>query len=187
MVNDGAQYNLDDRSEIRIVGGRFYTHKTVQINYTTYDMRREYDIVNPRKHADIMTASPNLDVDTGTSTCGHPFAYAQVLGIYHADVVRIGSGHSVSTHTVEFLYVNWYRRDVSFKAGFKHRRMHRLQLMPASENNACGFLDPGDVIRGCHIIPAFACGQIDSDEITDTSRDSPQWRYHYVNLYVVYI
>ena len=148
----------------------------MQANYTTYDIRREYDIININKHADVMTAAMDLDPETGKAESGHPFAYARVLGIFHCDVVHLLPGKAPTSHAVEFLYVHWYCRDLTYEAGFKQRRLHRLELMPQDHPSACGFLDPNDVVRGAHIIPAFFYGASDAAGLTD------KWRYFYVNL-----
>ena len=50
------------------------------MNYTTYDVRRDRDTVNPNTHPYVMLQSPEV----GTSA--HPYWYAQVLGIFHTNV-----------------------------------------------------------------------------------------------------
>jgi hypothetical protein len=59
-----------------------YSVHTMQVYYTTYDMKREYDAINPRTHADIMVLS-------GETNPRHPYWYARVLGIYHMDAVAL--------------------------------------------------------------------------------------------------
>ena len=88
MADDGSQYNLSDHSEILIVNGRVFDHRTMQVNYTTYDIRREYDIINLSKHSDFMDSASDLEPEIGISSSGHPFAYAHVLGIYHVAYSR---------------------------------------------------------------------------------------------------
>ncbi|KAK7689513.1 hypothetical protein QCA50_007305 [Cerrena zonata] len=186
MADDGTQYEAQKHAEVSITNGCFFEHKTLQVNYTTYDMRREYDIVNPRKHANIMSISSDLDPNCLTSPTGHPFRYARVLGIYHADVARVLPGIPVTSQTLEFLFVHWYRRVDSFKAGFQSRRLHRLELIPPDEPDACGFLDPDDVVRGAHLIPTFACGTLTTPGLADSVHDQDAvstWRYFYVNVF----
>lgn len=160
----------------------------MQVNYTTYDMRREYDIVNPRKHSDIMTVSSDFDPSTGSCQSGHPFRYARVLGIYHADVIHILPGHEASLHTVQFLWVQWYTYDTSYKAGFKYRRLHRLAPMPLDNPLSCGFLDPDDIVRGVHLIPVFAhgtamdFGELGAHTSNQSSSELLPWKLYYVNL-----
>ena len=47
----------DERATLRFVNNRFYLHKVLRINYTSYDMRREQDSLNPRTHANVMMLS----------------------------------------------------------------------------------------------------------------------------------
>lgn len=149
-------------------------------------MRREYDIVNARKHANIMTIAHDFEPSTGTAESGHPFRYAHVLGIFHADIVYVQPGQEVTIHNgVEFLWVHWYQFDTSYKSGFQFRRPHRLVAMPLEDPSACGFVDPDDVIRGVHLIPGFAHGTF-TDDANVPSEDVPAaptcWKYYYTNL-----
>ena len=167
--------------------GKIFDHKTMQVNYTTYDMRREYDIINPSKHADVMTVALDFDESTRTSPSGHPFRYAKVLGIYHTDAIVMQPGEEVYIETVEFLWVHWYQYDCSHKAGFQQRRLHRLELKDVNDPDAFGFLNPDDVIRGVHLIPAFAHGSYPTAaSVSGTEADSPQGpvvsRLYYINL-----
>ncbi|KAK6991432.1 hypothetical protein R3P38DRAFT_3331688 [Favolaschia claudopus] len=86
----------------------------------------------------------------------HPFSYAQIIGIFHADILNLADGPGAKIQTKEFLWIRRYRIDKTFRAGFKRRRLHRLEFLPDSDPQAFGFLDPDEVIRGSHIIPAFA-------------------------------
>ena len=190
MADDGTRYTYAELGDVLIVNERIYDHKTLRINFATYDMRRDYDIVNPKKHANVMAVSPGFDPTLNQSEDGHPFVYARVLGIYHADVVYTISSSGISqAHTMEFLFVQWYQRDTSYNAGFLHRRLHRLSLCDANLDASFGFLDPDDIIWGCHLIPAFACGRAaanvttpDSDIVADPPEAIYDWRYYYVNL-----
>ncbi|KIJ89832.1 hypothetical protein K443DRAFT_117467, partial [Laccaria amethystina LaAM-08-1] len=64
--------------------------KALRFYNTTYDMRQSEDVINPKtSHCDIMVLSdPQARDDLPT----HPFLYAQVLGIYHVNVVYSGPG-----------------------------------------------------------------------------------------------
>ncbi|KAF8834372.1 hypothetical protein BDN67DRAFT_992676 [Paxillus ammoniavirescens] len=83
-------YNEDhiseaDLGQVVLKGERIYRHNLFRINYTTYDVRRAQDSVNPlTDHRNIVLLSPEPSV--------HPFCYARVLGIYHANVIYIGPG-----------------------------------------------------------------------------------------------
>lgn len=61
-----------------------YKHAFLHINYTTYDVRRDQDIINPRmSKCDIMVLSNEDEY-----TKNHPFWYARVLGVFHMQVVQ---------------------------------------------------------------------------------------------------
>ncbi|KAK7681972.1 hypothetical protein QCA50_014935 [Cerrena zonata] len=183
MADNGTQYPAGQQSKIMIVNGRIFNHKMMQVNYTTYDMRREYDIINSNKHADIMTVSSDFDAESLMSPSGHPFSYAHVIGIYHAEVVHILPGNQADVQSVQFLRVHRYRHDTRFKAGFQHRRLHCLELMPPEDEGAFGFIDPDEVIRGVHVIPAFHHG-IQSHEHEVPQQVPPLRNYYYVNCFV---
>ena len=161
---------------------RIYLHKLARIQYTTYDVRREQDVINPTTpHRDIMllATTPNNDVD-------HPFLYARVLGIYHANVVYTGDGvQSYQARRFEFLWVQWYQYQGQ-NVRWCDLKLDVLAFPPLSSEGAFGFVDPGNIIRACHVIPAFSNGKRYRGEV-DLSRcanDSRDWSRYYVNRWV---
>jgi hypothetical protein len=54
-----------------------------------------------------------------------------------------------------------------------------------AHEDAFGFLDPADVLRGCHIIPAFAAKKryADGKGLSRCAGDSGDWNSYYVNRY----
>ncbi|KAI1798488.1 hypothetical protein LXA43DRAFT_1108138 [Ganoderma leucocontextum] len=140
---------------IHILNDRLYSHHTIHVNYTTYNMRREQDTINPRTHADVIILSPDHD--------GHPYWYARVINIFHANVCYVGPGAmraSQKWQCIDFMWVRWFEPDPSYLVGFQHRRLPHLQFVDASnpDNTPFGFLDPDDIIRGAYLIPAFNHG-----------------------------
>ncbi|KAI0365929.1 hypothetical protein BV20DRAFT_953360, partial [Pilatotrama ljubarskyi] len=157
-MNEPAAFTNRQLDGIEIQDERIYRHKTLRLNYTTYDMRRDQDVIKPSTHADIML----LADDTSDA---HPFWYARVVDIFHADVRYTGPGATRSMQKwqrVEFLWVRWFELDVSDKymSGFQERRLPRLRFIDTADPNKTpfGFVDPSDVLRGAYIIPAFAYG-----------------------------
>lgn len=146
-------------------------------------MRRSQDSVNPRTHADIMVLSRE-DPNTGNS---HPYWYARVVGIFHAQVCHAGPG-SNQPKKMEFLWVRWFGRDLSYRAGWGAQRLHRVGFVDGHDPQAFGFLDPSEVIRGVHLIPAFAHGRTSSSlgpsiarSVTENNED---WQFYYIGMYV---
>ncbi|KAJ7330330.1 hypothetical protein DFH08DRAFT_926009 [Mycena albidolilacea] len=180
---NGQEFSTSERNRLLIVNDRVYRHKVLRINYTSYDVHRGQDSMNPRTHADIMMLPPN-DTD---AVSDHPFYYARILGVFHCDVVYNDNGTQTPAVPVSFLWVRRFRIDRSFKAGFKRKRLHRLEFMPDDEPDAYGFVDPDEVIRASHLIPAFAHGPTEPVPYTSLGRKGDEfddWQYHYVNFFV---
>jgi hypothetical protein len=121
----------------------------MQVHYTTYDLQREYDTINPRTHADVMVLS-------GEHSPSHPYWYACVLGIYHLDTWLRGSSGETDIQHLEILHIRWFGPLRSYKSGMQHTRLPKVAFVEESDHDAFGFLDPGQVIQGAHLIPAFA-------------------------------
>ncbi|KAF8155662.1 hypothetical protein B0H34DRAFT_859991 [Crassisporium funariophilum] len=169
------------RSKLVILNSRLFRHKVMQINYTAYDVRRGQDSINSRNNADIMTLSRNDE-------SGHPFEYARVIGIFHLDAVYNKDGASDVPETYDVLWVLWYRRDTSYRAGFEKKHLHRVKFVPSDNPGAFGFLNPDEVIRAAHLIPAFYHGATESLlkglSVARGEGKVDDWRYFYVNLFV---
>ena len=123
------------------------------------------------------------------NTDAHPYWYAHVIGIFHIDVLHSGLlSKSLYKQRIDFLWVRWFGRDMSFKAGWRARRLHRIGFLDAKGPGAFGFLDPALVIRSVHLIPAFAQGQ--TNELLSPSEsvariplnETADWQYHYINM-----
>jgi hypothetical protein len=157
-----------------------YQHNVARINYTTYDVRRSQDVISistPRR--DIMVLA-----DTSHDNSAQPFRYARVLGIYHVNAIYIGPGMvDYQPHRLEFLWVRWYRNMDAVVAGWQARKLDRVQFAPMSEDDSFGFLDPSDVLRGCHLVPAFSKGKrhLDRKGLSRCAQDSSDWVEYCVN------
>jgi hypothetical protein len=147
-----------------------YKHHIMRINYTTYDIRRAYDVINPGTEGrDIM----GLLSTTDDVPDGRRFWYARVLGIYHVNVVVSDS----SLHRVDFLWVRWFK-SLGQRTEFS---LESLSLAPPQEEGSLGFIDPQDVVRRCHIVPAFASNMrhADAKATSHMAQDGRDWfRYH---------
>ncbi|KAH7916940.1 hypothetical protein BV22DRAFT_968511, partial [Leucogyrophana mollusca] len=153
---------------------------------TGYDVRRGQDVVNPRTdHCNIMVLSNagNLPGEEPS----HPFSYARVLGIYHLNVIYTGPDTlDYQPRRMEVLWVRWFEVVDEIPAGWEAHGLDTVRFAPMTEDDAFGFVDPADVVRGCHLVPAFARGRLHSDGIAMSSaaRDANDWKYYYVNRYV---
>jgi hypothetical protein len=174
-----------DPNHILLQRNRIYRHNIMRINYTTYDIRRGQDTINPAtSHNNVMVLAN--DLDDGDNISNHPFIYARVLGIFHANVVLASPVITdYCPRRVEFLWVRWYERLSDSPAGWATSTLDRVRFPPMVDEESFGFLDPADILRGCHIIPRFVEGRrhVDEKGLSRCARDSRDWRMYLVNRY----
>ncbi|TBU23843.1 hypothetical protein BD311DRAFT_703164 [Dichomitus squalens] len=175
---------LDDIFSVRIENNKMYRHKVLRVNYTTYDMRRDQDSINPRTHPDIMMLAPE-----GSS---HPYLYARVIGIFHVEAYCAGESLDGTDDTdmeiIHVLWVRWFDLDPCAPGGFKARRLPHL-MWAALDDGAFGFVSPDQVLRAAHLMPAFAHGQSDAalpgySVARNEDEEDTDWNYHYVGMFV---
>ncbi|KAI0715990.1 hypothetical protein C8T65DRAFT_606466 [Cerioporus squamosus] len=177
----------EERINVRIDRGRLYIHKIMRVNYTSYDMRREQDSINPRTHIDIMMLAP-----PGSA---HPYLYARVISIFHVNAYRLDPEDHTNTPDPEMLHIlwlRWYNLDQTRPGGFRHFRPHRVQLAPL-DDEAFGFISPGQVLRGVHIVPAERFGRSEQPTLpyrmlmpetpSDRQPRKEDWNYYYVGMW----
>jgi hypothetical protein len=165
-----------------------YQHRVIRFRYTAYDVTRTEDVVNPNTpHCHIMMLA-NTNLEDPNLPITHRFLYARVLGIYHVDAAYVGPGSkSNSTTRYDFLWVRWFERTdfhSSRNTTFNKYNLETLTFPPmsAGDHDAFGFVDPNDVLRGCHIIPRFSQGlrYTDGHGLSKLARDKEDWREYYV-------
>jgi hypothetical protein len=73
---------------LRLYQDRMWKHKTLGINYTSYDVLQQQDPLNPStSNRFVMLASNSM---SNSKPPNHLFIYAKILGIYHAKVIYKG-------------------------------------------------------------------------------------------------
>ena len=124
----------------------------MRVNFTTYDLQQGQDIIHiPFDKQDILVYNPE---EQGP----YPWAFARVLGIYHATVLT--RAHP-DPQTYQFLWVRWFKHDRSIPSFATTRQFDRVAFVPydSDDEEPFGFIDPATVIRGCHLIPDFNLGR----------------------------
>lgn len=179
---DEHEFSDEDRGAITLRYNRIYRHKAMRINYTTYDLRRSQDSINIQTHSDVMVIA-HEDQDNS-----HPYWYARVIGIFHADVYYRDpdSGNTDIKH-MDFLWVRWFGRDPTYRSGIDTRRLPRIGFVPNDDDLAFGFLSPDVVLRAAHLIPGFAHEKTQDllpheSMARQPKEDNLDWRYYYVNM-----
>ena len=164
-------------------GGKISIHKTLWINYTTYDLQRRSDVINLRTRPNIMTVSPG-------DNPSHPYRYGQLIDIFTVPIHYKGtkqiSGKS-RRQEVQVLWVRWFEQDPNYKDGFSHLRIPRLQFVkPDSADEWHSFISPSEVLCATHIIPAFGWGLMKHQLCPKGSHAvrflKNDWKHYYVNM-----
>ncbi|KAG1833196.1 hypothetical protein DFJ58DRAFT_670975 [Suillus subalutaceus] len=131
------------------------------VNHIIYDVRRGQDVINPwTSHCNVMV----LRSDNDMGPQGHRFTYGKVLGIYHINVIVIGVGMVDYTPLhMEFLWIRWYQ-PVQQLSTWDTSTLDRVRFPPLDDEYSFDFLDPSDILHGCHIIPSLpVAGNISMD------------------------
>jgi len=160
-----------------------YKHKIMHINYTSYDIHRDEDIVytGTRGHCNNVMVLALAHI----WLYGHPFWYAQVLGIYHVNVICTGEGNAnFLPHRLEFLWVRWYEPEDQPGTN----RLACISFLPSSDDHSFGFLDPDNILRACHVIPLFqlglACKNGPGLSCCDQNHGHTDWESYIANWWV---
>ncbi|KAJ3531672.1 hypothetical protein NM688_g7542 [Phlebia brevispora] len=184
-VFDGTEPEFSDAERRSLVfrDNRIYMHKVLHVNYTTYDLRRAQDSLNPRTHADVMLTGHDDDCSEA-----NPYWYARIIRIFHTEVHR-AEDINAPFQKMEFLWVRWLGHDSTWHSGWHTRCLPRIGFVPEDDVDAFGFLDPQEVVRGVHLILAFAHGKTDEllsgPSIAQAHSDGDEdWQYFYVNIFV---
>lgn len=175
LIPENSSYN----AAVFVKGNRIFQHHQIEFNYTTYDVQRSGDVIRPRTNlADIM-----LLADDESAEGDGRFLYARVLGAYHANVRYVGPSQVDSKYRrIDFLWVRWYEWVNRDKSGWDNFTLQALSFPPVHGDHSFGFVDPHDVLRAAHIMPAFAHGRRREGDIglSDLARDSDDWKLYYV-------
>ncbi|GAB1527141.1 hypothetical protein RhiTH_010316 [Rhizoctonia solani] len=188
---DHNNFSEEETSQIRFLRNTMYKHKTLRLNYTSYDVQQQQDLINPTTPSRFIflpsEQTTNIDLN---GTTNHPFLYAKVLGIYHAKV----SYRHHAPRRMDFIHVRWLYYDYGQPGGWDTLRLDRVGYEPccSDEDNldSFDFVNPSDIIRAAHLIPDFQSGT--STNLLNTphslSHDNPKrgadWCYYYVNRFV---
>ncbi|KAF7292226.1 hypothetical protein MIND_01250000 [Mycena indigotica] len=174
-----------ERRTVDIQGDKIYVNKLFRVNYTTYDVRRDQDVMNSSALPFVMVNSPNAH-----QRGAHPYWYAQVLGILNATVSRVTATDRTRPVRMEFLWVRWLGDQPGYTSGLREGRLPVMGFVPDTDPYAFGFLDPEHVVRGAHLMPVFRRGR--TSELLQTKsttaarfpNETSDWEAFYVGIFV---
>jgi hypothetical protein len=160
-----------------------FVRKTIRFNYTTYDVRRDQDSLSSRTQSDLMVLSNSEDEEEKLL---HPYWFGRIISIFSVRVLIDDEDiNAVNTvRTFDVLIVRWFGNSIDGDCGVHTGLMPRIGFLPAEDKNAFGFVNPDDVIRSVHLIPAMGWGQTDEYMGSSIARtwEEKDWLYYYVNL-----
>ncbi|TEB23291.1 hypothetical protein FA13DRAFT_1640029, partial [Coprinellus micaceus] len=161
-----------------------YQHDIMNIHFTSYDGRRQQDVVNPKTcRRDVMCLAEESDSEVSPRAPKHRLSYYRILGIYHVNVVYQGRG--TLDRKPRCFDLLWVRPFKPFKdeRAWSDQQLDRLEFYPLEDPNTIDFLDPADVLRACHIIPRFSLGQVEgrAPEYSRIARADEDWNEYFIN------
>ena len=89
---------------------------------------------------------------------------------------------------MDFLWVRWFGEVPGYRSGFRRARLPAIGFVKSTDEFAFSFVDPANVVCGCHLIPAFDAGRSDnllwprSIARCLNPEDTDDWLYFYVNM-----
>lgn len=148
----GTPEHTKAQYDFQIQHDRIYKHAILGVNFTSYDMRRCSDCVHPSAERQFVVVKVADDSD-------HPFWYARVLGVFHT----LARKHPREPHQrLELLWVRWLARDLTRPGGWRSHRLDRVSYYSDDQTGDSlppfDFINPNQVVRGAHLIPAFESG-----------------------------
>ncbi|KAG9087929.1 hypothetical protein FRC06_002302 [Ceratobasidium sp. 370] len=181
-----TDFSVAELAQLDFHKGRMYRHKTLRVNYTSYDVLRQQDVLNAATpHCFIMLPTESNEQEPGA----HPFIYAKVLGVYHANIVY----RSRLTQRMDFVHVRWLYYDYERPGGWDHKRLDRLTYQACNTSDdildSFDFVDPANILRASHLIPDFCSDTTKNllNQITSIAYDDAEfgdWNAYYVNRFV---
>jgi len=184
--NEYSHFDGNGRDFVLLNKDLIYHHNLIRFHFTTYDVRRGTDIINPgTSRCNIMLLADQVDGVTDPPNL-HRFLYARVLGAYHANVTYTGPGmRDYEPRRFDFLWVRWFEVVNPASSGWEASKLDSVRFPPLCEEASLGFVDPKDVLRGCHIIPAFAKGRRHRNGVgvSRCAKDGNDYTLYYVGRY----
>ncbi|KAF9254790.1 hypothetical protein L218DRAFT_814666, partial [Marasmius fiardii PR-910] len=119
----------------------------------------------------------------------HPYTYAQVIRIFHANVClapSLQTNKILINRCIDFLWAHWYKLNMTCKPGFKAKRMYHLSFPSPNDPRAFGFLSLEDLYK--HLISSFP-GHLLAGIPTRGSNgkqenEEEDWKYYYIDMFV---
>ena len=180
-ITSYEHFTDEHRRHIKIASDMLYRHKTLQLTYTTYDMREDQDKLYQRRYPDVMVLADNQE---------HPYLYGRILDFFHVITENSGPSSLLSDGgpvTLQMAWVRWFKLNRSQgPSGFHSLRYPSVSFGESKDPDAFGFVHPDEIVRAIHLIPRFKFGRTVeyleglSKGRSETERDD--WKHFNVNM-----
>lgn len=169
-----------DATFVVISDHRLFNHQLLRLYYTTYDVRREEDVVHvDTPQCNVMLLNSAYAASTWETE--HPYMYGKVNGVFHANVSFVGTlpdgTRNYSKHRLDFAWIHWYKREPASS----ELELDTISLQPLEMPSALGFVDPADILRAAHIVPRFSKGKTGERLRSRVVKNLEFWNEYYVN------
>src|ERR1700678_766811 len=83
--------------------------------------------------------------------------YARVIGIYHANVwvEQMDIPDAWRGRWMDFLWVHWFGKEPEYISGSRRARLPKVGFVKSTDEFAFSFVDPANVVCGCHLVEVF--------------------------------
>ena len=112
---DERRFTKAEQNQVYFRPQCIYWHQALRVNFTTYDVCRSQDSLNPHTdHCNIMVHAR----EDPSSRDYHPYWYARIIKIFHVYASRAEpDGTLGSPELMEVLWVHWFGKDSTYRAG----------------------------------------------------------------------
>ena len=151
-----------------------------QLSETDDNVQCGTDIINAGTSCcNVMFITNNA----GGSSSPHHFLYVHILGVYHTNVIYTGPGMwDNKPCCFDFLWVQWFEAIDPASSGWSTSTLDTVRFPPMHLNSSFSFVDPKDVLCGCHILLAFLEDKWQADGVSVSHCAKDGMDYH---LYIM--
>jgi len=112
-ITSYTHFTNEHRQHVKIISNTIYRHKTLQLMYTTYDMKEDHDRIYQQQYPDIMVLSDDNE---------HPYLYGRVLDFFHVNATNNGPDTLLPSGSdpaiLQMAWVHWFKLNTPGPSGF---------------------------------------------------------------------
>ena len=166
---------LPSHSDVQIRRNKVHWHTRIRVNYTSYDLRRQQDVINPKNRPDFMVLAGEPP-DRVEPSMTEPYWFARAIKVGH---VMAKLGNAETYERVDFVWARWLWTSNHSCSGWSYKRLPQVSFIPGGGDSSFAFIDPQDIVRAVHLIPVFGKGLtahlLAGESIALAHQDAEEW------------